>query len=217
MVSGEIRGTTIDGAGRDSGSVCVLEEGERMPGSAFVIDLDVTALIQAAQQAAKTYTTAQGEKILHDTLIDTAKKTKTIVKRTASADFQISAGKAAAGVLAYTQHGPFNIVIPLRGSRYSIGGTFPMKVGAKRRVTAATIHRGKSAGLPLVQKNQGGNAIFKAMGIAMTRSPSRHLVSVVGRSLPQMITDNDRTKPKVENQLDQYIAQRLAHHIGRLK
>ncbi len=164
-------------------------------------------------------------RVIHDTLSDTAKKTKTLVKRTVAKEYNVTQKWAADQIGHHYMKGLYSAQIPLSGHRGSIGGTFPATTGpsksgggARRKVLrAAKIRRGKSSPLTHASSNQGSGQIFLMPGAAKKIAVARKgmkLVRIVGRSVPQMVTESPSTEV-IEKDITDYMMKRVDHHIKR--
>ncbi len=193
------------------------------------LQVDITQVRETVTAMTSVFNNMQMYRIIHDTLSDTARKTKTIVKKTVAKEYQVTQKWAADQIGHYYTRGQFGVVIPLSGHRGTIGGTFPATTGtsgastksgsaAKRKVLkAAKIRRGKSSALSYASSSQGSGRIFvMASGknkVALARNKGK-LVRIVGRSLPQMVTESPSTET-IGDEINAYMLKRVDHHIQR--
>ena len=163
-------------------------------------------------------------KIMHDTLVDTAKYVKTILAKTIPQQYAVKQAFVRAGVKKYIDQssGNINIAVPLSGHRGVIGGTFQKrgKVGRPKkgqRKISAKILKGKWSKLPDKMDHQGGNPPFVAgNGVVFTRkykTSSHPIVRVAGLGLPQMPLN--QSKDEVEDAIVRKMSERLDHHFHR--
>lgn len=189
----------------------------------FSMTVDIHEAMEAWKRMSFTFSRDTMNRVLHDTIVDTGKRSKTILKKAAAEDFAITQEWAAKQVRNLRMTGPASGEIPLDGHRGVIGKTFKMDTvlisrkkghNMRRRVKAAHILRSGRSMLPEVTPHQGGNNIFPVGEIAATRSAKKRLVRVVGKSLPQMLV-NSPTSETVDERLGQYMLKRMEHHIER--
>ena len=184
--------------------------------------VDITEVQEAIVRMQKTFSEANAKRILHDTIVDTGKKSQSLIADVVTRDFAVTKRWARKHVLHMRATGPLSWEIPLSGARGLIGTTFAMKAplisrkkGAskRRRVKSAQIKRGVWSNLPDVTPHQGGNMIFPiGKKIAATRSAKKKLVRVVGKSLPQMAV-NSPTSEVLDREIKKYMLKRLEHNI----
>lgn len=186
--------------------------------------VDVSEVLESIERMKNTFSEDNAKRILHDTIVDTGKKSQSLIANVVTKDFAVTKRWARKHVLYMKQTGPLSWEIPLSGARGLIGTTFGMratlisrKKGAskRRRVKSAQIKRGVWSNLPDVTPHQGGNIIFPVgKKIAATRSERKKLVRVVGKSLPQMAVTSP-TSEKLDKELGKYMLKRLENHINR--
>jgi len=189
-------------------------------GSALYVD--VSEVMESIERMKNTFSEETAEKIIHHTIVDTGKKSQSLIANVVTKDFAVTKQWARKHVLHMRATGPLSWEIPLSGARGLIGTTFKMrtalisrKKGAskRRRVKSAQIKRGSWSNLPDVTPHQGGNVIFPVgKKIAATRSESKKMVRVVGKSLPQMAVTSP-TSEKLDKELGNFMLKRINHHI----
>lgn len=186
--------------------------------------VDISDVQEAIVRMQRTFSEANAKRILHDTIVDTGKKSQSLIADVVTKDFAVTKRWARKHVLHMRATGPLSWEIPLSGARGLIGTTFAMraplisrKKGAskRRRVKSAQIKRGVWSNLPDVTPHQGGNMIFPiGKKIAATRSAKKKLVRVVGKSLPQMAV-NSPTSEVLDREIKKYMLEKLDKHIER--
>lgn len=189
----------------------------------FSMTVDIHEAMEAWKRMSFTFSRDNMNRVLHDTIVDTGIRSRTILKKAAAENFAITQQWAARQVLNMRMKGPVNGEIPLNGHRGVIGRTFRMNTrlisrrrghNNRRRVSGVRILRGQTSTLPPTSPRQGDNDIFPVGDIAATRSARGRLVRVVGKSLPQMLV-NSPTSETVDERLGQYMLKRMEHHIKR--
>lgn len=203
--------------------------------------IDVSEVVTLANDLSKKLSPEQGREMLRRTVWDTGKHVKTILKEDVPKEYEVSAGwvgKHVGPPRAGGGGGEISVVIPLKGARGSIGGTFPAGGGA-HKVQATQVHmkdgtvrsrkaywrvsrvhahivRGSSSVLPERMSHQGGNPPFLAGGVGFTRTTPKRLpiAHVVGLALPQMPLN--RAEDEVREDIEKYMEKRLMHHFSFL-
>lgn len=206
----------IIGAGRSGGF------NSNYGGSGFYIDISqVMATIEMMQ---RVMTPAQFNEMLRRTFNDAGRKVKTIMRREIPQDYEVSAGWVGSQV-GWPKPRGIGVVIPIKGTRGSIGGRFPVagqrgrpsKKGSKRAVKINTkLLKGTTSTLPSVMQHQGGNPPFMVGGVAFTRTTkkSHPIAHVVGLGVPQMPLNESRGD--VEKAIQEVVEKRLQHHFTQL-
>lgn len=173
-------------------------------------------------------------KVLYWTCDKTARQVKKILKRDIPKEYnaapgwigdavghpRMSGGGAAGGV---------NCVIPLKGTKGTIGGKhFSAKGGAhgwnslrrKYKVTALILKAGAST-MPAQMSHQGGNPPFRNLGsklgkVTFTRKTKARfpIVSVSGIAVPQM--PMNRSMPTVTEDIHRALEKQLDYYIARM-
>ena len=166
------------------------------------------------------------EEMMRRTFNDAGKKVKNIVREDVPRDYEVTAGWAGSMVgwpKSQGGAGKIGVVVPIKGTRGSIGGRFkatgwrgrPAK--GKRAKINAKIIKGQSSTLPATMDHQGGQPPFMAGGVAFTRKYAGKpypIVHVVGLGVPQMPIN--RSEGKVQSDIKEVVEKRLVHHFGRL-
>lgn len=173
---------------------------------------------------------AMTEKAFHEmmrrTFNDAGKKVRTILKTEVPKDYQVGANWVGEKV-GWPKINGLSCVVPIRGTRGSDGGRFPVKgargrprKGVKKTINVAIL-RGKTSQLPDSLPNQGGQPPFIMMNgskkVVMTRkyaNKSLPIVHVVGLGVPQMPIN--KSEAKVQEEITKVIEKRLVHHYERL-
>ena len=165
----------------------------------------------------------QFEKMMYRTFGEVAKRSKTMVAKDVQQDYVVTQQWVKSQIGAYKlQFGgsfPVTCIIPLKGTKGSVGGRFPLKSPVRSRkqgVINSAIVRDHVSTLPQKMEKQGGNPPFVANGVAFTRKTKNRLpiVRVVALGVPQMPFNLSREK--VEDSIIQYMEKRLDHHMERL-
>ena len=184
------------------------------------LDVDISDLERRIDVMKLSLSEANAKKMLHDTCVDTAKKANTMVAREVVKDYAVTQKWVKSGIGQWKNEGTGNIgcIIPLTGKRGIIGGTFGASGGVgkgKRRLSRITarILKAKQSTLPKTMDHQGGNPPFRAKVKGPTFTRRLPIARVAGLSVPQMPLN--QSKPKVENALHDYMAQRLEKHFLR--
>lgn len=171
--------------------------------------------------------------LVHDTLVDVGKKTATIIKKETVKDYAVTQSWVGKQIGRPILGSPAKLqcVIPIKGARGSIGGTFPLKTkvsgrpGKRRRkkaIRAKILTRAQSR-LPETMEHQGGQPPFVAKGkntnkkIVFTRKykdKARPIVRVVGVAPAQMPLN--RSEDKIRAEINKYLLDRIEHHYDRL-
>lgn len=169
--------------------------------------------------------------IMYDVFKRAAGRTKKILREDLPPNYYVKAkdinaavgkpqfGSAAVGI---------SCVIPIKGSRGSIGGTFSAAGGAhgwqslrkKYRVKARIVKSGQST-LPESMDHQGGQPPFRNFGsklgkVAFTRAGKDRLPikRVSGIAVPQMVMN--RSHDDVRADILKTVTERLQHHYQRI-
>lgn len=187
-----------------------------------IITVDVSDLMDTINKLESLVTQERFNEIMRRTFIEAGRKTKTIVARNATKDYEASYGWVASQVgwpIIGAGGGQVSVVVPIKGKRGSIGGTFPASGGRRskrgyRLKMRTTIVKGQRSLLPPTMPHQGDQPPFMIGGVGFTRKYKGRpypIVHVVGIGVPQMPLNLSR--PGTEKDLHDYIEKRLEHHI----
>lgn len=205
------------------------------------IYVDISDLKDKITSIKNTLNKKQFETVLRRTFNEAGRKVKTIVRREVPKQYSVKASWAgeAVGKPEKIGGGQIGVVIPIKGVRGSIGGTFATagsatnitpggaygtskkkgyhKLRGKRAAKIrAKIYKGQLSTMPGAMKHQGGNPPFLAKGIAFTRKTDkdRPIVRVVGLSVPQMPLN--KSKDDIEREIVAVVENRLQHNFDYL-
>ena len=202
------------------------------------IYVDISDVAEKIDMMTKTLTEQKATELLRRTFNDASKKVKTIIRTDVPKDYAVKASWAGSSVgwpKVTAGGGQVNAVVPLRGTRGSIGGTFSATGGSFTRKAYTTksgkavkaarvskkirakILKGTSSAMPDTMEHQGGQPPFMINGVAFTRKyahKSHPIVHVVGLAVPQMPLNKSREK--IENDIKNVVEKRLVHHYEQL-
>ena len=183
--------------------------------------IDAGPALAMLDEAQKLLSPEKAKTLLHDTLVDTSRKAKTIVSDCVVQDYTVPKGWAADQVgFPQVSYGTgLSVWIPIRGARGGIGQIYPIADaggGKRKRRIRANIVQGKTSVLPKTMDHQGGNPPFVGKGMVFTRKTKARypIVRVVGLGVPQMPLN--RSQKKIEDALEAEIAKSASRHFGRL-
>jgi len=187
--------------------------------------IDMSDLTETINTMKHAMSTTAFEEMMRRTFNDAGKKVKSIVKKKAQKDYMVKQGWVASNVGWPKQReaGHIGVVIPIKGARGSIGGTYKLSnppgrpSKGKRRKIVAKIVKGQRTTLPDKMDHQGGQPPFVAHGIVFTRKYAgkpKPIVHVVGLGVPQMPIN--RSEEGVQREIMTVIEKRLDHHFKRL-
>jgi len=187
--------------------------------------IDLSHLTETIGTMKHAMSTTAFEEMMRRTFNDAGKKVKTIVKKEAQKQYQVKQDWVAdhIGWPKPQGAGHIGVVIPIKGTRGSIGGTFALKnppgrpARGKRRKINAKIVKGQTTTLPQTMDHQGGQPPFVAKGVVFTRKykgKPKPIVHVVGLGVPQMPIN--RSEEGVQREIEAVIEKRLNHHFQRL-
>ena len=173
-------------------------------------------------------------------LFDAARKVKNVLGEDIPLEYEVGGGWVRKDVKSPKSEGPLRVVVPVAGTRGTIGGVFAASGGGSNvrgtqihlsngtvkqrkgfrrggggRIMAKIVKGGVSI-LPDKLPNQGGNAPFFIGGLVFTRtSASRFpIASVVGLSVPIMA--ENRSQPKIERDVTQVLDKRMQAFVNSL-
>ncbi len=183
----------------------------------YILELDVSDVQRMANQLRQFMSEAAFKTMLRRTVSNTGRKVKSIIRKEVPKIYQADGGWVASAVGAPRNGGGGGIscVIPIKGSRGTLGSRFPAQGGGKAGVQAMLL-RGSWSSLPSHLPHQGGNPPFFAMGIVMTRKTNRShpIVRVSGLAVPQM--PMNRSRASVENEIINYMGKELERQFNLL-
>lgn len=191
------------------------------------LKIDVSDAKQKIEQLRFYHTEAEMKKILRRAADRTGRQVRTIMKSEIPKDYAVTPAWVASHVgnpRTTIGGGGLGVscVIPIDGSRGSIGGRFGASGGAhgwntargKRYKVNAKILKGKSSTLPSEMSNQGGNPPFRNLGsklggVTFTRVTKKRfpIARVVGIGVPQM--PMNRSKDDVQEKILETLMKRL--------
>ena len=158
--------------------------------------------------------------MMNRTFRETGAKVKAIVRKEVPKQYEVTAAWAG-GAVGSPQMQKMGVVIPIRGKRGSIGGTFHAMAWQRGRKVRgrvrAKIVKGNISVLPETMKHQGGQPPFMAGGVAFTRRFAKKaypIVHVVGLGVPQMPVN--RSRASVEGEIRETLEKRLNHNFTYL-
>lgn len=166
------------------------------------------------------------EEMMRRTFNDAGKKVKTIIRKEVPKEYAVTAAWAGSAVgwpKSQGGAGKIGVVVPINGTRGSIGGRFkasgprgrPKK--GKRAKINAKILKGAASTMPDTMDHQGGQPPFMVGSVAFTRKykgKSHPIVHVVGLGVPQMPIN--KSKEDVQRDIKEVVEKRLVHHFGQL-
>jgi len=203
------------------------------------LEIDVSDVVDLAHGLAKNLSHDKAVTMMRRTFWEAGQHVPKVLRDVVPQDYEVTKGWVSKHVGAPHMGGSLgevSVVVPLKGARGSIGGTFPasggyhrqtrgtqvhMKDGTVRNRKAywrdarvkATILKGQSSQLPATMDHQGGNPPFMAGGVGFTRTTKKRLpiAHVVGLSLPQMPLNQSEKKARKE--IEEYTMKRLIHNF----
>lgn len=188
--------------------------------------IDMSHLAETIDIMKRAMSTTAFEEMMRRTFNDAGRKVKTIVKKEAQKQYEVKQEWVGSKVGWPKPQGAghIGVVIPIKGARGSIGGTFALKnspgrpaKGKKRRKINAKIVKGQTTTLPQTMAHQGGQPPFVANGVVFTRKykgQPKPIVHVVGLGVPQMPLN--RSEEGVQKEIQAVIENRLNHHFKTL-
>ena len=190
--------------------------------------IDVSELQKAADAMRLALSPAGAQRMLHDTIVDTGRRVKTIIGQEVPRAYEVKKSwvRRQVGAPRFGGEGELSAEIPLFGARGVHGGTFHATGGLRSRTGRNPVHvrivNGRTTTLPPVMSHQGGQPPFRnprsrRLGnVVFTRKTARPypIARVAGLSLPQM--PMNRSREDVERDIYDYMARRLAHHFDRM-
>lgn len=186
------------------------------------IYVDVSHLMDTINMMKNAMSTASFHEMMRRTFNDAGKKVKTIIRKDVPQEYAVTAGWAGSAV-GWPKMSGLGVVVPIKGHRGSLGGTFAASGGrgrpakGRRAKIQAKIVKGQSSTLPATLPHQGGQPPFMVGGIVFTRkyaNKSHPIVHVVGLGVPQMPIN--RSEAQVQKDISDVVEKRLIHHFGQL-
>lgn len=188
--------------------------------------VDISDLMDTINLMKNAMSTSSFEEMMRRTFNDAGKKVKTIVRKEVPKEYAVTAAWAGSAVgwpKSQGGAGKIGVVVPINGTRGSIGGRFKAsgprgrpKKGRRAKINAKIL-KGASSTMPDVMAHQGGQPPFMIGGVAFTRKykgKSHPIVHVVGLGVPQMPINKSRDE--VEKDIKEVVEKRLVHHFGQL-
>ena len=200
------------------------------------IYVDVSQALTNVNKLKKDLSPQMFNKVLSTTIRDTGnRQVKKIIKQETVKDYAVTGQWVGKQVMKAQYSGggsAIACVIPIRGVRGTLGGTFSASGGgvsagkggggkkfrklARKGQIKAKILKGKTSVLPGDLKNQGGNPPFRlSNGAVMTRTTGKNkpIARVVGRSVPQMV--DKHFEDRIKQPINDYIEKRFAQNVQR--
>ena len=206
------------------------------------LDIDVSSAKETIAALRKVYTEAELRRMVYSAFKRTAQYTRTAVKRILPQEYHVTqkvVGKhIGQPVIKMGGIGlGVSCVIPIKGKRLSIGGSFKarggmpgwsaVRAGKRYKITAKIVRDGNST-MPGTMEHQGGyppfintvapklhNAAFTRTG-RKTKNGKDAIAKVVGIAVPQM--PMNRSKEEVEDAVAKKLIERLEHeHAWRVQ
>lgn len=190
--------------------------------SGNILDIDVSQVTDLLDQMQKSLSKGKFETAMQRAFSNTGRKVKSIIRQEVPKDYVAKPAWVSRAVGTPRKSGTLGCVIPVKGTRGTLGGTFPARGGGKRRAKIqAQVVKGQMSTLPGHLPNQGGNPPFrnpgsKFGGAVMTRTTNKKypVAGVVGRAVPQMVTD--RSAPEIEKQTVAYLEKEMQRQFDLL-
>jgi len=187
------------------------------------LEIDVTDAMELVKDLRRALTPKEVELLEMRAIKRTAQRVKTIVGKEVPKDYEVKTRQVTShigGPRISLAGGGVNCVIPIDGSRLSIGGTYRASGGRRGWNTKrpyrvkARIVKGETSGLPMRMKHQGGQPPFRNLSFstaAFTRKGKRRLpiAPVVGLAVPQM--PMNRSKDDIQAEIVEHLKKRLEH------
>lgn len=198
-----------------------------MAGSAIYLDVDISDAKAKIEALRAVHTEREMNQLLYRAFKRTGSHVKTILKRQLPQDYEVTptwVGSQVGSTQTTIGGGGMGVscVIPIDGTRGSIGGRFKASGGAhgwnathrKRYKINAKIVKGQASTLPSEMSHQGGNPPFRNLGSSLggatfTRTGEDRLpiARVVGLGVPQMPLN--RSKEDVQEDIMETLMDRL--------
>ena len=188
-------------------------------GSGFYID--VSQVMDTVDKMKRVMAPAQFHEMMRRTFNDAGRQVKTIMRTEIPKDYEVTAGWVGSKV-GWPKPQGLGVVIPIKGTRGSIGGRFavlgqrgrPSKKSKRAAKINAKIAKGRASTMPAKMEHQGGQPPFMIGKVAFTRkyaNKSHPIVHVVGLGVPQMPINKSRED--VEKAIRKVVETRLVHHF----
>ena len=190
-------------------------------GGGAPIYIDVSYLMETIQKMKNAMLPSSFQEMMRRTFNDAGKKVKTIIRQEVPKEYAVTASWAGSAV-GWPQMQGLGVIIPIKGARGSIGGTFSVlggrgrpRKGRRAKITAKILKGGAST-LPNTLPHQGGNPPFMNGKMAFTRTTRQAypIARVVGLGVPQMPIN--RSKAGVEKEIKTVVEKRLLNHFSLL-
>lgn len=191
-----------------------------------ILEVDISEFEDLIWYLRSNLTPQRFNQVMYDVFKRTGNRVKTILKQDLPRQYYVKAGDIESAVRKpKMQMGGTGVgcVIPIKGPRGSIGGTFSASGGAhgwrvrKYRVRARIVKSGQST-LPEKMSHQGGQPPFRNLGsslgkAAFTRETKNRLPikRISGIAVPQMPLN--RSEDDVAKDILEVIEKRLDHHF----
>ncbi|MBR3742300.1 MAG: hypothetical protein IKN04_17900 [Clostridia bacterium] len=188
--------------------------------------VDISDLMDTINMMKIAMSSPAFDEMLRRTFNDAGKKVKSIIRKEVPKEYAVTAAWAGSAVgwpKSQGGAGRIGVVVPINGTRGSIGGRFkasgprgrPAK--GRRAKINAKILKGAASTMPATMDHQGGQPPFMVGGVAFTRKykgKSHPIVHVVGLGVPQMPIN--KSEEDVQREIKEVVEKRLVHHFGQL-
>lgn len=185
--------------------------------------IDTSELDSTINHMREVLTPDQFDQFMFRTLKEVGNRAKTPIARAVQNEYEVTQGwvKSQMGNPQMSVGAGVTCVIPINGTRGSIGGRFSAsgghrsKRGGKLKLRAHIV-KGQTSVLPDTMDHQGGQPPFMVGGVAFTRKTKARgpIARVVGLGVPQMPIN--RAKPEVQSQIVNLLEKRLVHNFAQM-
>lgn len=187
-----------------------------------IFELDVSQALAAIAKLKKDLSPEQFNRVMTRTLDEVGRRSHTIIDREVRKKYEVKSSWVLSKIgkhKIYMSGGGVTCIIPIKGDRGSVGGTFKTyswKRGTKAR---AKIVKSNTTEIPAVMPNKTpytGRPSFQVGGLVFTRKTDERLpiVNVKGLGVPQM--PEQRARPEVEAKVSKLFEERFIHNYERI-
>ena len=201
----------------------------------FTIQIDASDLNNEIERLRSVCTPERFNQVMYGIFSRTGGHVRMILRKDLPKEYHAKAGDISSAVGGARMTGGagglgVGCTIPIRDTRGSIGGRYRASGGAhgwnslkrKYRVKGRVVKAGQSVLPQSMPGSYGGNPPFrnysapKLNGVAFTRKTKARLpiMRVEGIAIPQM--PMNRSQPDVQNDIKNYMQQRMEHEFQRL-
>ena len=204
-----------------------------MAGGTWSIEVDASDLIWKVDRLKENMTQEQFERAMYGIFKDTSRHVKKILKEDTRRYYYVKAGDVTAAVqspqVSYGGGG-VGCVIPIRGTRGTVGGRYRASGGShggkaarrhrRQNIKAKVVKAGDSVMPDRMPGSYGGNPPFRNLGsgssLAWTRKTSARypIMPVYSMSIPQMPTN--RAEADVQKDIKDYLEKRMDQRFRSL-